>query len=126
MARKTKNKEASSITIMGKKMKKEKTVKAELWKISICGSTIDMVHGSYQRISELYIPSEGITCNLADEYLHCFETEKDRYGINKPQPKSELITKVDIPIEIVEDMKDYVNLRKKIETDIAPIFNGLE
>jgi hypothetical protein len=90
-------------------MKKE--IKAEIWEIQICGSAVEMVHGNYQTITELYIPSEKIGCNLANKHLHCFAVDHDRYS---KIGKGKLIKLVTIPLEFVERLKKYIKLQGKI------------
>jgi hypothetical protein len=90
---------------------KEETIKAEIWELKIYGSAIDMIHGAYQTITELFVPSEKIGCNLADEYLHCFLVNPERYG---KIGMVKLIKSIMIPSEFVERLKKYIKLQGKI------------
>jgi len=94
-------------------MKKE--IEAEIWSIKICGSTVDVVHGNYQTIKEIYIKSEGIACNMADGYLHCFESNYDRYGM--PTNSKILGTKM-LPSIFVEKAKQYIKLQGELLLNI--------
>jgi len=97
---------------------KEETINAEIWELKICGSAIDMVHGAYQTITELYIPSEKIGCNLADEYLHCFVVNPERYG---KIGKGKIIKSLTIPSEFVERLKKSIKLQGKITRTLDDI-----
>ena len=95
-------------------MKKEKEVKAEIWEIKICGSALEMVHNAYQTIKEIYIPSEGISCNLADRYLHCF-IDNGRYSRSK---EDKLIKSITLPLIFVEKAKQYIKLQEALQINL--------
>jgi hypothetical protein len=92
-------------------MKPLKKIKAEIWQVKICDSGVDIVHNNYRIIKELYIPSEGISCNLADENLHCFIDETDRYGRSK---ENTLIKKIDISPIFVKKAKEYIKTQQEL------------
>jgi len=100
-------------------MKKEKTVKAELWEINICGSAIDMVHGAYQTIQELYIPSKKISCNIANNYAHCFKTDKGRYFSKETSSKK--IAMLDLPEKFVDFLEIQIKSQGAIKKSIESI-----
>lgn len=100
-------------------MKKQNKIKAEIWKINICGSAVDMVHNNYQTIHELYIPSYNISCNLADGYLHCFKSDLHRY--KDIEIKSKKVKSVNIPTEFVEYLVNYLVMNAKIKEDLSGI-----
>ena len=92
---------------------KEEKIKAEIWEIKICGSALDMVHNNYITIAELYIPSEKISVNLAEECLHCFASDPERYG---KLCKGKLMKSTVVSSEFVERLKKYIKLQGKILT----------
>ena len=91
-------------------MKKE--IKAEIWEVKICGSALDMVHNNYQTIIELYITSEKISCNLANECLHCFETYDGRYKGNK------LVKETTVPLIFVRKAKEYIKIQEELRVNL--------
>ena len=90
-------------------------IKAELWEITIAGSIMEQIHGWNQRISELFIPSQGIAINLGNDELHCFELSDkhkiDRYSKNT---NAELIRSIMIDSDLIASLHQYINLRKKL------------
>ena len=95
------------------KTKEPKFVEAEIWKLQVCSSVIDMVHGGGQTIVELYVPSIDVACNLIEGF-HCFKVEdKNRYS---ESTNAKLIKKVNISLELSKAMIDYIenqNMFKK-------------
>lgn len=102
-------------------MKKEKEIKAEIWSVKVCGSAIDMVHGAYQIINEIYIPSEKIACNLSNKYLNCFKTEMTRYITDGKNPQTKLIAFLTLTPKFVEKAKKYVKLQEEINLNVDKI-----
>lgn len=94
------------------KIEVEKIRYAEIWKLQICDSALDMVHGNFRMIVEIYIPSEKIACNLIDGF-HCFKVESDRYKTDG-YAKAVLIKKLSVPCEIVNAFKQYIDLQRSI------------
>jgi len=76
-----------------------------IYKVDVCDSAIDMVHGGGYQIIELYIPSEQISFNIANDNINCFPTEEIRYK------KEDLIREIDIPEEFIEAIKKFVAAR---------------
>lgn len=93
-------------------MKKDKTIKAEIWKLRVCGSVIEMVHNNYRTITEIYIPSEKIALNIIDEGVNCFKFDgANRYTKENHATLSKSIV---IPSSLVKIFKQYVELREEI------------
>jgi hypothetical protein len=90
----------------------KKDIKAEIWEIRICNSVLDMTHGWYQKIREIHIPSEEISLNIANDALNCFKTTVSlRYS---HETQAILIGNIDIPSELVKEVKKYIELRDKL------------
>jgi len=94
---------------------KEKEIKAEIWEIQICGSAVEMVHNAYQTITEIFIPSEEISCNLADGCLHCFKTYDGRY---KNNGENILVKETTVPLIFVRKAKEYIKIQEELKVNL--------
>ena len=84
-------------------------MKAEKYKIEICDSALDMVHGFTRKIEEYYIPELKIALNCDKDYVNCFTTDENRYK------KAKKMGKIDMPEEIVKSVKIYIEAKKELE-----------
>ena len=56
------------------------SVAGEIWEVKVVGSAMDMVHGFYNTIKELYIPEYNICFNVTTAGAwHCFKPHEERY-----------------------------------------------
>lgn len=87
-------------------MKKEKKIKAEIWQLDVCNSVMDVIHRNTQRIIELYIPSQNISCNIANDTLHCFIPSPTRYGL---KPVTKKLKSITVSESLVSNLLEYIN-----------------
>ncbi len=97
-------------------MKKE--IKAEIWVLQVYNSVLDKVHNNYTIIKELYIPSEKISCNLANDSLHCFPIESGLHRYTYKTCKAKKISTIIISKEFIENVKNFIDSKKKIMNDL--------
>lgn len=84
-------------------------MKALLYKVSICSSSLDYSHGNFTEILEIYIPEVVVSFNIGFcETLNCFYTASSRYE------KATLIKELEISDSIVRDLLTIINTRTDI------------
>jgi hypothetical protein len=97
------------------------TIKSEMWNIQVAEGTMDMAHGMYHNIQEIYIPSKNISINLGlnGTTLYCFKSYEGRYGKEKGDVK---IKDIDINKTLVNTIEQYIKDREEISKEISGIF----
>lgn len=98
--------------------KKVQTVKAELWRVSICNGALDMVHGNYRRIHEFYIPDYNLSFNIENDTLNVFKSDSYRYDYKGNEYNS------DKPLKLEETKlsKDFVVSLSKLVSLKAELY----
>jgi len=90
------------------------TVKAIKYKTKIYEGILDHVHGSYQIIEEVYIPSVGV----------CFNDKGFAFASEGPRKDTQYQENIDIDIEISKKLANYVELQQEIKTNyFKAVFN---
>lgn len=101
-------------------MKKSKcNANAELWIVEICEGALDMVHGNFQHIREIYIPKHKVSVNIVNSGLHAFiNTDSGRYdreGCSK-------IDDICLPEDFIRDVVKYAKMTESLYLDAKEIF----
>jgi len=108
-----------------KQNKKQKTVKAEYWKLTVSfGGALGIVHGCEDEIREIYVPKYKLAINNAENSLNYFYVAKndERYTA---KTEAILIKKFNISLDLVLALCD--NLSKKVwsKDQVDELFNNL-
>jgi len=94
-----------------------KYVKAELWNVKVCDSVLHMVHEAYYNINEYFIPSYNISFNIVQDNVNVLVPDEGRYSKENAEKKQE----VQVPEPFAKSLKQYLNLRKRIQKDAIEI-----
>ena len=97
---------------------KNRKVKAEMWKISICKNGVSYAHGFFQTINEFYIPKYNVSFSVnggfGDKIIYAFKPTEQRYGPSRAEKQPDPVKIVDIEIDekFAKDLKKYVELKE--------------
>ncbi len=86
-------------------------MKAEIYEVKVCNSALEKVHGYFQTIREIYIPSKKITFNEDRISFHCFSSNRSRYNTDD----STKIGEIEVPKAMVLAMINYTNASKRMK-----------
>jgi len=106
-------------------MKTVKTVKAEFWELPICRSSLDMVHGCYETIREIYIPKHKLSVNVVDKTLHVFESDRGRYKKDEKRNPIKL-DETELTEEFVNNLLSFINTEKELYDQASKVITDLE
>lgn len=87
----------------------KKKIKAELWKVEVCESVLDMVHGNKFHIFEIFIPSKKISFNVEHEGLNVFTGAKSRYV----KAKENFVSNILLDNSFVECLQKHLDIKTK-------------
>ena len=88
------------------------TVKAIKYKTKIYEGILDHVHGSYQIIEEVYIPSIRV----------CFNDRGFAFLSESPRENIQGKEKIEIDAQVVKKIAQFVKIQQKIKTDCFSAF----
>ena len=101
---------------------KKKGVLGVLWEVDVCGSAIDLVHGSFETIKELNIPSLSISINMAHDDIHCFKcpSQHDRYHkVMEIGKEARNLKSFTVPDDVVKAAKSFLKAQDTLEKETS-------
>jgi hypothetical protein len=92
-------------------MKKQKLVKALLYRAQICDSILEHVHGMQYWISEIFVPKAKMCIN-----------EKG-YAFIQDKPRNDKVVEIKISQKLISDAKKLISIEKKTKSGIEKLFS---
>jgi len=92
-------------------MKKQKLVKALLYRAQICDSILEHVHGMQYWISEIFVPKAKMCIN-----------EKG-YAFIQDKPRNDKVVEIKISQKLISDAKKLISIEKKTKPRITKLFS---
>jgi len=90
------------------------TVEAIKYKTKVCEGTLDFVHGCYQIIEEVYIPSIRV----------CFNDRGFAFLSESPRENIQGKEKIEIDAQVVKKIAQFVKIQQEIKTNyFKAVFN---
>jgi hypothetical protein len=106
--------------ILGKKLK------GIIYKLHVTEGALDLTHGAFTTIQEVYVPDKGICFNSKG---FAFKTKSDRYNVPDEQenlfkiPPTEKLKEIEISDSLVEKIEGIVNQRNTINEISEELFD---
>ena len=94
-------------------MKKQKLVKALLYRVEICDSILDHVHGAKYKIAEIFVPKAKLIMN-----------EKGGVFFND-KPRDYNSIEVKVSQKLISEVKRLVTLTSKVKPKIEKLFSEI-
>jgi len=101
-------------------MKKQKLVKALLYRAQICDSVLEHVHGMYYFVSEVFVPKAKICMN---EKGFVFISKKPRSNNTKSRLSESRTMEIKISQKLISDAKKLIMIESKTKPSIEKLFS---
>jgi hypothetical protein len=109
-------------------MKKQKMVKAMLYEMNVCDSTLDMVHGAFYVVYEIFVPKANFVVNEKGCAFYAKgprNVEMTKDPTSYPKQNTD-ISEIKISQKLVSDIRKYIAITDRVKPQIDDFFKALK
>jgi hypothetical protein len=109
-------------------MKKQKMVTALLYKMNICDSTIDMVHGASYEIDEIFVPKASFVVNEKGFAFYAKGPRNVEMAkiLDSYPTQTTKVTEIKISQKLVSGIRKYICITDRVKPQIDNFFKALK